>query len=50
MQAYAARELGDSSATLVLDDTQVIKKGDKSGVGHQHEGKAQETAGRGPFR
>ncbi|MGW1762180.1 IS701 family transposase [Streptomyces mirabilis] len=37
VQAYAARELGDPSATLVLDDTQVIKKGDKSvGVGHQH--------------
>ncbi|MGW2962725.1 IS701 family transposase [Streptomyces sp. NPDC001220] len=37
VQAYAARELGDPGATLVLDDTQVIKKGDKSvGVGHQH--------------
>lgn len=37
VQAYAARELGDPSATLVLDDTQVMKKGDKSvGVGHQH--------------
>ncbi|MER5905049.1 IS701 family transposase [Streptomyces mirabilis] len=37
VQAYAARELGDPSATLVPDDTQVIKKGDKSvGVGHQH--------------
>ncbi|MER5520415.1 transposase [Streptomyces sp. NPDC002677] len=37
VQAYAARELGDPSATLVVDDTQVIKKGDKSvGVGHQH--------------
>ncbi|MET8448808.1 transposase [Streptomyces sp. NPDC005209] len=37
MQAYAARELRDPSPTLVLDDTQVIKKGDKSvGVGHQH--------------
>jgi len=32
-----ARELGDPGATLVLDDTQVIKKGDKSvGVAHQH--------------
>ncbi|MFB8137986.1 IS701 family transposase [Streptomyces mirabilis] len=37
VQAYEARELGNPSATLVLDDTQVIKKGDKSvGVGHQH--------------
>lgn len=37
VQAYAARELGDPGATLVMDDTQVIKKGDKSvGVGHQH--------------
>ncbi|AZQ40679.1 hypothetical protein EJ357_30145 [Streptomyces cyaneochromogenes] len=31
------RELRDPKATLVLDDTQVIKKGDKSvGVAHQH--------------
>ena len=30
VQAYVARELGDRDATLVLDDTQVIKKGDKS--------------------
>ncbi|MGW7384521.1 IS701 family transposase [Streptomyces sp. NPDC054794] len=37
VQAYAARELEYPSPTLVLDDTQVIKKGDKSvGVGHQH--------------
>ncbi|WP_422397446.1 IS701 family transposase [Streptomyces acidiscabies] len=37
VQAYVARELGDPGATLVLDDTQVIKKGDKSvGVAHQH--------------
>ncbi|WP_333772571.1 hypothetical protein [Streptomyces sp. IBSBF 3136] len=26
VQAYAARELGDPSATMVLDDTQAIKK------------------------
>lgn len=39
VQAYVARELGDPGATLVLDDTQVIKKGDKSvGVAHQHYG------------
>ncbi|MCD9878940.1 IS701 family transposase [Streptomyces guryensis] len=37
VQAYVARELGDQDATLALDDTQVIKKGDKSvGVAHQH--------------
>ncbi|KPI25471.1 hypothetical protein OV320_6946 [Actinobacteria bacterium OV320] len=37
IQAYVARELGDRDATLVLDDTQVIKKGDE-GVGgaYQH--------------
>ncbi|MFI1177280.1 transposase [Streptomyces melanogenes] len=36
-QAYAARELGDPSATLAMDDTQAIKKGDKSvGVGPQY--------------
>nr|WP_239149229.1 IS701 family transposase [Streptomyces sp. SID12501] len=37
VQAYVARELGDPGATLVLDDTQVIKKGDRPvGVAHQH--------------
>ncbi|MGW1785065.1 IS701 family transposase [Streptomyces sp. NPDC002143] len=37
VQAYVAQELGDPDATLVLDGTQVIKKGDRSvGVAHQH--------------
>ncbi|MGA5135546.1 IS701 family transposase, partial [Streptomyces olivoreticuli] len=37
VQAYVLENLGDPSATLVLDDTQVIKKGTKSvGVAHQH--------------
>jgi len=37
VQGYVAGQLGDAEATLVLDDTQVIKKGTKSvGVAHQH--------------
>ena len=37
VQNYIAAELGDDQATLVLDDTQVIKKGTRSvGVAHQH--------------
>ena len=37
VQDYIAAELGDGQATLVLDDTQVIKKGTRSvGVAHQH--------------
>jgi SRSO17 transposase len=37
VQAYVERELGDPDATLVLDDTQVIKKGTRSvGVAPQH--------------
>ncbi|MFS4093372.1 IS701 family transposase [Streptomyces sp. AF1A] len=37
VQDYIARELGDGQATLVLDDTQVQKKGTRSvGVARQH--------------
>jgi len=37
VQDYIAGWLGDAQATLVLDDTQVIKKGMRSvGVAHQH--------------
>lgn len=37
VQDYIAGRLGDAQATLVLDDTQVIKKGTRSvGVAHQH--------------
>lgn len=37
LRAYVAEHLGDASATLVLDDTQVQKKGTKSvGVARQH--------------
>jgi SRSO17 transposase len=37
VQDYIAGQLGDGQATLVLDDTQVIKKGTRSvGVAHQH--------------
>ncbi|MFJ9381779.1 IS701 family transposase, partial [Streptomyces sp. NPDC101455] len=37
VQDYIATRLGDEQATLVLDDTQVIKKGTRSvGVAHQH--------------
>jgi SRSO17 transposase len=37
VQDYIAGNLGDTQATLVLDDTQVIKKGTRSvGVAHQH--------------
>jgi SRSO17 transposase len=37
VQDYIAGRLGDVQATLVLDDTQVIKKGTRSvGVAHQH--------------
>ncbi|GBQ04453.1 transposase [Streptomyces spongiicola] len=37
VQGYIAAHLGDAGATLVLDDTQVIKKGTQSvGVAHQH--------------
>src|SRR5918911_1744909 len=37
VQDYVAGQLGDAQATLVLDDTQVIKKGTRSvGVAHQH--------------
>jgi SRSO17 transposase len=37
VQMYVAGQLGDAEATLVLDDTQVIKKGVKSvGAAHQH--------------
>ncbi|MGY4967594.1 IS701 family transposase [Streptomyces sp. 900105245] len=37
VQDYVAGHLGDAQATLVLDDTQVIKKGTRSvGVAHQH--------------
>jgi SRSO17 transposase len=37
VQAYVLGHLGDPGATLVLDDTQAIKKGAKSvGVAPQH--------------
>lgn len=37
VQDYIVAGLGDEQATLVLDDTQVIKKGTRSvGVAHQH--------------
>ncbi|MFK0297290.1 IS701 family transposase [Streptomyces sp. NPDC090442] len=37
VQDYIAGHLADAQATLVLDDTQVIKKGTRSvGVAHQH--------------
>ncbi|WMX48773.1 IS701 family transposase [Streptomyces roseicoloratus] len=37
VQDYIDTRLGDEQATLVLDDTQVIKKGTRSvGVAHQH--------------
>ncbi|MFE2473022.1 IS701 family transposase [Streptomyces mirabilis] len=37
VQDYITGRLGDAQATLVLDDTQVIKKGTRSvGVAHQH--------------
>jgi SRSO17 transposase len=37
VRSYALQGLGDPQATLVLDDTQAIKKGDKSvGVAPQH--------------
>ncbi len=37
LRAYVAEHLGDQAASLVLDDTQVQKKGTKSvGVARQH--------------
>ncbi|MFF3159769.1 transposase [Streptomyces sp. NPDC057910] len=39
VQDHIAGHLADGHATLVLDDTQVIKKGTRSvGVAHQHGG------------
>jgi SRSO17 transposase len=44
VRAYVLDGLGDAQGALVLDDTQVIKKGDRSvGVGPQHCGSTNQT-------